>query len=49
MEVKEINDKEKIVFFDKDSLKGPLSEKLRYIEHLADNDPEQPGYCFVFF
>lgn len=43
MEVREPNQKDKIIFFDKKSLSGPLSENSKYIEHLADNDPEQPG------
>lgn len=42
MELKE-SGKDKIIFFDKKDLSGPLSEKSRYIEHLADNDPDQPG------
>ena len=43
MEVKEVKKDEKVVFFNKNTLSGPLSEKSRYIEHLADTDPEQQG------
>lgn len=43
MEVKEVNKNEKVVFFDKNALSGPLSANSRYIEHLADTDPDQPG------
>ena len=34
---------QKLIFFDKDSLSGPLSEHSKQIERLADNDPENPG------
>ena len=43
MEVREEKKNEKIVFFDKKALEGPLSAKSRYIEHLADTDSENQG------
>lgn len=43
MEVKEVKKNEKIVFFDKKSLEGPLSQKSRYIEHLADTESDTQG------
>lgn len=42
MELNKSN-KDKVLFFGKKELNGPLTEKSRYIEHLADNDPDQPG------
>jgi hypothetical protein len=48
MEVKSNNDKEKIIVFDKQTLSGPLSNNSRYIEHLAENDPDQPGKILPF-
>ena len=39
----EVKSNEKVVFFDKKSLSGPLSVQSKYIEHLAENDPDQPG------
>jgi hypothetical protein len=46
METKELSAKDKVVFFDKKSLSGPLSMHSKYIQHMAENDPEQPGRFF---
>lgn len=43
MEVKQVNKKDVIAFFDKNLLREPLSDNSRYIVHLAENDPEQQG------
>jgi hypothetical protein len=40
---KNSSSKDTVVFFDKKSLQGPLSLKSRYIQHMSENDPEQPG------
>jgi hypothetical protein len=47
MEVKTINQNEKIVFIDRKEINEPLSTQSKYLLHLADNDPDQPGkICF---
>jgi hypothetical protein len=44
MEQKELNNvKDTVIFFDKQALSGPLSMHSKYVQHLAENDPEQPG------
>jgi hypothetical protein len=35
--------KDRVIFFDKNSVSGPLNKHSKLIEHLAENDPEQPG------
>jgi hypothetical protein len=35
--------KDKVIFFDKSIAKEPLSLNSKYIEHMAENDPSQPG------
>ena len=45
----ENKEKHKLFFFDKKALSEPLSERSKYVEHLADNDPENPGrllFCY---
>ena len=37
------SNKDKVFFFDKSIAKEPLNMSSKYIEHLADNDPNQPG------
>lgn len=48
MEVKTTNPNEKIVFIDKKEISGPLSTQSKYLVHLADNDPDQPGKIKIF-
>jgi len=38
--------KDEIFFFDKKSLKGPLSRQSKLLMHMADIDPENPGVVF---
>lgn len=35
--------KDKVIFLDKKELKKPLSSHSKYIEELAENDPNNPG------
>ena len=43
MEVKIKSQNEKVVFIDKKEINEPLSTQSKYLVHLADNDPDQPG------
>ena len=43
MQVGETKPKDLVFVFDKKSLNEPLSEHSKLIQHLAENDPEQPG------
>ena len=43
MHVGETKPKDLVFVFDKKSLNEPLSEHSKLIQHLAENDPEQPG------
>ena len=43
MELKQITQKDQIIFFDKKSLNEPLDSNSKLIEHMANNDPNNPG------
>ncbi len=38
--------KDSVFIFDKKALDEPLSDHSKYIKHLVDNDPDQPGLEF---
>jgi hypothetical protein len=42
-EAKQAQSKDQVVFFDKNSLTGPIAENFKLIERLAENDPDSPG------
>ena len=42
-ETNKVQSKDQVVFFDKNSLTGPIAENFKLIEHLAENDPDSPG------
>ncbi len=50
MEIKSINsnNKDKIIFIEKSDSTKPLSEFSKYIENLAENDPENPGKFYFY-
>lgn len=50
MEIKSINsnnNKDKIIFIEKSDSTKPLSEFSKYIENLAETDPENPGKFYM--
>jgi hypothetical protein len=59
MEIKNVSQskdsKDKVIFYDRNSLQGSLSDGMKLIEHMAENDPDQPGniikldYCYKIF
>ena len=44
----ELNSKDKIIFFAKTDLSKPLSDHSKYIENLAETDPENPGTRLIY-
>lgn len=44
----ESNSKDKIIFFAKTDLSKPLSDHSKYIQDLAETDPENPGISLSY-